>query len=124
MHVLVAEDDREMSQLFCAWLRSAGHAGIPCFDGASTLMAAMRAPIPDLIVLDLSMPAGTGQVTLEKLKRSSKTTQIPVLVVSAATDDATRTEVMAMGAGAFLAKPVTLDDFIAAVEASVKPKAS
>lgn len=70
------------------------------------------------------MPVGTGQVTLEKLKRSSKTTQIPVLVVSAATDDATRTEVMAMGAGAFLAKPVTLDDFIAAVEASVKPKAS
>ena len=70
------------------------------------------------------MPVGTGQVTLEKLKRSSKTTQIPVLVVSAATDDATRTEVMAMGAGAFLAKPMTLDDFIAAVEASVKPKAS
>lgn len=106
-----------MSQLLCAMLRSAGHQATPAFDGASAMMAAMRTPLPDLIVLDLSMPAGTGQTTLAKLKQSSRTTQIPVVVVSASKDEATREEVLALGAAEFLEKPVSPDNFIAAVEA-------
>jgi DNA-binding response OmpR family regulator len=117
MRVLVADDDRTMSQLLCAMLRSAGHQPTPAFDGASTLMAAMRAPAPDLIVLDLAMPAGSGQVTLTKLKQSSRTNQIPVLVVSASKDAATQDEVLKLGASAFLEKPVSPDTFIDAVEA-------
>lgn len=117
MRVLVADDDRQLSQLLCAMLISAGHQAIPSFDGASALMAAMRNPPPDLIVLDLSMPAGTGQSTLARLKQSSKTAMIPVLVVSASRDDATREEVRKLGAASFLAKPVNPDNFIAAIEA-------
>jgi DNA-binding response OmpR family regulator len=117
MRVLVAEDDRQMSQLLCAMLRSAGHQATPAFDGASAMMAAMRAPLPELIVLDLNMPAGTGQVTLMKLKQSSRTTQIPVLVVSAEKDPAKRAEVMGLGAAYYLEKPVSPDNFIAAIEA-------
>jgi DNA-binding response OmpR family regulator len=117
MRVLVAEDDRQMSQLLCAMLRSAGHQPTPVFDGASTLMAAMRTPAPDLVVLDLAMPAGTGQETLMKLKRSSRTNQIPVLVVSASLDAKAHDDVLALGANAYLEKPVSPDNFIAAVEA-------
>jgi DNA-binding response OmpR family regulator len=117
MRVLVADDDRQMSQLLCAMLRSAGHNATPVFDGASTLMAAMRTPAPDLIVLDLAMPAGTGQETLTKLKRSSRTNQIPVLVVSASRDPRAHDDVLALGANAYLEKPVSPDNFIAAVEA-------
>jgi DNA-binding response OmpR family regulator len=117
MRVLVADDDRQMSQLLCAMIVSAGHQAFPAFDGASTTMAAMRNPPPDLIVLDLSMPVGTGQTTLAKLKQSSKTALIPVLVVSASKDDATREEVRKLGAASFLAKPVNPDNFIAAIEA-------
>lgn len=117
MRVLVADDDRQMSQLLCAMLRSAGHNATPAFDGASTLMAAMRSPAPDLIVLDLAMPAGSGQVTLSKLKQSSRTNQIPVLVVTASKDPKAHDEVLALGASAYLEKPVSPDNFIAAVEA-------
>lgn len=117
MRVLVAEDDRMMSQLLCAMLRSAGHQPIPVYDGASAMMAAMRSPAPELIVLDLNMPAGDGRVTLSKLKQSGKTNQIPVLVVSGDQADATPDNVMALGAAAFLEKPVSPDTFIAAVEA-------
>lgn len=111
-----------MSQLLCAMLRSAGHQAMPAFDGASALMAAMRPPVPDVIVLDLNMPAGTGQVTLSKLRQSSKTMQVPVLVVSASKDAAVRAEVMALGASYYLEKPVSPDNFIAAIEA-VGPQA-
>lgn len=81
------------------------------------MMAAVRAPVPELIVLDLNMPAGTGQVTLTKLKQSSRTTQIPVLVVSASKDPAVKADVLALGASAYLEKPVSPDNFIAAIEA-------
>ena len=53
MRVLVAEDDRQMFELPCAMLQGAGHR---------------------------AMPAGDGQATLAKLKQSSKTAQIPVIV--------------------------------------------
>lgn len=117
MRVLVADDDRQMSQLLCAILQAAGHQPVPAYDGASTMMAAMRSPAPELIVLDLQMPAGDGQTTLAKLKQSSKTALIPVLVVSASKDPKTHDNVRALGAAAFLEKPVSPDTFIDAVEA-------
>jgi two-component system cell cycle response regulator DivK len=122
MRVLVADDDRVMSQLLCAMLEAAGHKAIPAFDGASTLMAAMRTPAPDLIVLDLAMPAGDGPTTLTKLKASSKTALIPVLVVSGSPDAGAHDSVRALGAAAYLQKPVSADTFIDAVEAFGREK--
>lgn len=107
-----------MSQLLCTILNSAGHRPITAYDGATTLMTAMRAPVPDLIVLDLGLPAGTGQLTLANLRQSSRTALIPVLVVSASSDQATEEQVRALGATAFLAKPVTPESFLSAVEAA------
>lgn len=46
MRVLVAEDDRAMSQLLCGLLQAAGHRPLPVHDGASAMMAAMRSPAP------------------------------------------------------------------------------
>ena len=111
-----------MSTLLCAMLQGAGHQAVQAFDGASALMAAMRAPVPHLIVLDLAMPAGDGQTTLARLKASAKTSLIPVLIVTANKDPATRDSVRSLGAAAFLEKPVTADTFIAAVEAFGREK--
>ena len=122
MRVLVAEDDRQMSQLLCAMLQHGGHQPIPVYDGASTMMTAIRQPGPDLIVLDLQMPAGDGQATLQKLKASSRTALIPVIVVSASQDPAVRDTVKGLGAITFLKKPVTADALLDAVEAYGPPK--
>jgi DNA-binding response OmpR family regulator len=116
MRVLVADDDQPMSQLLCAMLRKAGHQPVQAFDGASTLMAAMRQPAPDVIVLDLQMPAGDGQTTLTKLKQSTKTALIPVIIVSGTKDPDAATKVTLLGAASFLEKPVDPETFIAAVE--------
>lgn len=117
MRILVADDDRQLSTLLCEVLRSGGHTAVPAFDGASTMMAAMRSPAPDLIVLDLQMPAGDGHATLSKLKQSSKTTAIPVLVLTATADPAARERVRKHGAAAFLQKPVDPAAFLDAVKA-------
>jgi DNA-binding response OmpR family regulator len=121
MRVLVADDDRQFSTLACQMLMAAGHQAFPAFDGASTMMAAMRTPAPDVILLDLQMPAGDGTTTLTKLKQSAKTAMIPVLVVSATSDTSMQDRVRMMGAAGFLAKPVDPDTFIDAIEAIARP---
>jgi CheY-like chemotaxis protein len=104
-----------MSKFACSVLRSGGHEPVPAFDFMQTLMLAMRSPAPDAILLDLSMPAGTGVGVLEKLKGSFKTSHIPVIVVSGSADEATRNAVLDGGAAAFVAKPVTGEQLLAAV---------
>lgn len=44
MRILVADDDRQFSQLACQMLIAAGHQVFPAYDGASTMMSAMRTP--------------------------------------------------------------------------------
>jgi DNA-binding response OmpR family regulator len=106
-----------MSKFACSVLRAGGHEPMPAFDFMQTLMLAMRVPAPEAILLDLSMPAGTGLNVLEKLKGSFKTSHIPVIVVSGTADDDTRAAVMANGAAVFLAKPVSPEDLSAAITA-------
>jgi len=95
MRILVADDDREISTLICTLLRGAGHQAFPAFDGASTMMAAMRAPQPNLIILDVRMPAGDGQNT--------------------------RAEMMGKGAVAFMQKPFESEELLAAVAQLAPP---
>lgn len=67
------------------------------------------------------MPAGDGTTTLMKLKQSSKTALIPVLVVSATPDQSMQDRVRMMGAVGFIPKPIDPDTFIDAVEAFGPP---
>jgi CheY-like chemotaxis protein len=106
-----------MSKFACSVLRAGGHDPIPAFDFMQAIMLAMREPGPEAILLDLSMPAGTGLNVLEKLKASFKTSHIPVVVVSGTTDAAMQAAVLTAGAAAFLAKPVTAEALLGAIAA-------
>ena len=120
--VIVADDDRVMSQLLCTLLRSEGHEAIPAFDAMQALMFAMRAPLPGLVVLDINMPGGAGIETLRKLKHSAKTGGVPVIVVSGSGDPAMPGAARALGAADVLQKPVDGDAFVAAVRSVLTPK--
>lgn len=115
MKILVADDDRVFSQLICAVVREAGHKPIPAFDAMQAMMFAVRAPTPDCIILDLNMPGGAGIETLRKLKKSTKTTHIPVIVISGSTDDGITKQVMELGALTFLGKPLVPEALLVAM---------
>jgi CheY-like chemotaxis protein len=68
-------------------------------------MFAMRNE-PDVIVVDIQMPGGTGIEALKKLKASMKTAQIPVLVLSGSIEPKDEHQVTDLGAAAFVRKPV------------------
>lgn len=108
MKVLLADDDRVLTNLLSSRLRARGVEIVVAHDSMQALMSAMRSPV-DAIVLDIQMPGGTGIEALRKLKASTKTSSIPVLVLSANGDAETLAQVKALGADGFLLKPIEPD---------------
>ncbi|CAN5771189.1 N/A [soil metagenome] len=104
MNILVAEDDKALSRMICTVLQQGGHICVPAYDAMQTFMYAMK-QAPDLILLDVNMPGGTGVGVLQKLKNSTKTSSIPVVVLSGSIDPALPAQVVEMGAFRYLAKP-------------------
>jgi CheY-like chemotaxis protein len=111
VNILVAEDDKVISLLICGLLRKAGHQATPAYDQMQALMFALKSPMPNAIILDLNMPGGSGVETLRRLK-SSRTSNIPVIVLTGTVDPGAQELVESIGADAFLLKPVDRESLL------------
>jgi two-component system phosphate regulon response regulator PhoB len=118
MNIIVADDDKVLSQMICGILRESGHKPMPAFDAMQVMMFAMRQS-PDLVLLDISMPGGTGLDVLRKLKSNSKTANVPVIIITGSTDQKLPDEVLKLGASQFLPKPIDPDVLMQAVKSAV-----
>ena len=112
--IVVADDDRVIVALVADALRKAGFNVFPAFDSMQAMLGA-RQHNPKAIILDVGMPGGSGMDVLKKLKAMNKLSQIPIIVLTGATDPAIRDQAMAAGAEDFLTKPVDLAALMAAV---------
>lgn len=106
--MLIADDDRVLTHLLATRLRRLGWRVDIAHDAMQALMFAMRTA-PDVILLDINMPGGTGMEALRKLKVSVKTAQIPVAILSGSIDVRDEPAVLELGAAAFLRKPPDVD---------------
>ena len=79
-------------------------------------MYAKQKPQPDMILLDLKMPGGTGLMALERLKSSTLTAGVPVIVVSGTEDADAPRSVKDLGAIEFVKKPVDPEALADSVE--------
>jgi len=112
--VLLADDDKVQTMMLSSQLRAKGYSVAAAYDATYTFMVAMKSP-PDILVLDIQMPGGTGRAVLERLRGSSRTMQIPVVVLSGIHDPQVVSEVMLLGAAEYLHKPVDVDVLDAAL---------
>ena len=105
MHnILIADDDQVLSQSLSMRLRKAGYQTVVAFDAMQAVMLAMKTPLA-AIVLDLSMPAGSGLEVLRRLRASNRTSMLPILVLTGSVDDHAAEQVLELGADAFFKKP-------------------
>jgi two-component system phosphate regulon response regulator PhoB len=119
MNIIVADDDKVLSKMICGVLNDAGHITLPAYDAMQVMMFVMKQP-PDLVLLDINMPGGTGLDVLRKLKANSKTTGVPVIIITGRTDEKLPEDVIKLGATHFLAKPIEPTVLLDAVRKAVR----
>jgi CheY-like chemotaxis protein len=78
-------------------------------------VAEARKHRPDLIILDLGLPAGDGFIVMERIKQIPSLAVIPIIVVSARNRLENEKRAQAAGANAFLQKPVNDDELLAVI---------
>lgn len=117
MRLLVIEDEPRISSFLAQGLRAEGYGVDVAADGARGLESAFRLQ-PDLVVLDLLLPRLDGLTVLGELKR--RRPALPVLVLSARSDLATKLRGFELGASDYLAKPFALDELIARVRVQLR----
>ena len=111
--IVVIEDDRASADLLTAYLSGAALRVTTTRDGQSGLDA-VRRDKPSAVLLDIVLPGLDGWAVLEELKSAADTRDIPVIVVSIVDE---RLRGTALGAAAYLVKPVSRDDLLAALTA-------
>jgi DNA-binding response OmpR family regulator len=113
--VLVVDDDEDLVRILSLNLLTEGFEVSTAFDGMSAVMRTHK-DHPDLIILDLKMPAGDGFSVLEKIKCSTKTFAIPVVILSALPKEDMAEKAIKAGAIDYFSKPFDLEALISFIK--------
>jgi DNA-binding response OmpR family regulator len=113
--ILIVDDDQDIRRLLGIRLKSRGYEPVFAGDAISAVNQA-RKEHPDLILLDLMLPAGDGYLVMERLKAMPALEGIPVIVVSARDPVAEEERFIQSGADTFFRKPFDYDELLTAIE--------
>ncbi|MCX5707217.1 MAG: response regulator transcription factor [Candidatus Omnitrophica bacterium] len=102
--ILIIENDSELVLGLSTLLKSQGYVTIAAYDSLFGISLAHKEN-PDLIILDLGLPAGGGFYVLKNLKDSTETQGIPVLILTGQQGGDLEEKAMEMGAVGYLHKP-------------------
>jgi len=117
--VLIAEDDRDIRELVVTKLSGAGYRMIAVADGVSALNA-IREQLPDLALLDVMMPGSSGLDVIGKLRTDDRTAAVPVILLSAKSQDFDVETGLASGAVDYIVKPFSPRELVERVEAVLR----
>jgi two-component system, cell cycle response regulator DivK len=121
--VLVVEDYEDTRALLASFLREAGFRVQTANDGVGGSQKAVALK-PDLIVMDLGLPALDGLAASRRLKRDERTRRIPVVAMTASGDESRRRRAAEAGCDGFLAKPCPPEAFMKGVRRLVSRPAT
>lgn len=113
MKILVADDDPQLLRALRITLGAQGHRVVTATDGQQAIAAAVQQR-PDLIMLDLGMPALDGVQVIRAVRGWSA---VPILVVSGRTGAADKVEALDAGADDYVTKPFSIEELLARIRA-------
>lgn len=115
-HILVVDDERQITRMLRASLQSSGYAVTLANDGFEgfTQFEAVR---PDLVITDLAMPEMTG---LELTRAIRRVAQTPIIVLSVRANEVMKVTALDEGADDYLTKPFSMPELLARVRAQLR----
>ena len=114
--ILIAEDDRDIRDLLRLYLEGEGYRVLEAENGAQALILA-REQAPDMAILDVMMPEMNGFELTRALRRYS---EIPILILSARSQDNDKILGLNLGADDYIAKPFNAVEIVARVKAQLR----
>jgi len=117
-HILVVDDDRDIRELIVDYLEKSGYRASGAANGKA-MWSVLKNHQIDLIVLDIMMPGEDG-LTLCRQLRANQQQDIPVLMLTARTDDSDRILGLEMGADDYLIKPFVARELLARIKAILR----
>ncbi len=117
--ILIVDDERDIVKALMIRLQGAGYEVVTAFDGAQGVFMAHKEK-PDLIILDIRMPAGDGFSVAQRLKRSIHTFTIPVIFLTGSPEKNAAEKAMALGARFFVKKPYDPEELLDAIKRALE----
>jgi len=116
----VIDDDDEMRQAIKLMLELLEFEVNVYRDAPTASRDLLDGKIPDVLILDIMMPAVTGIDMLEFMRTKRDLRRVPVVMLSSETTDVQVDEAMGFGADAFVFKPVTLEELESAINSAIQ----
>ena len=116
MDILIVEDNKELAELLCDFLRAENYT-VSAVQTAEEALLLYERYGARLVVLDILLPGRDGFYVLEKIRRSSNT---PILIVSAKTEKEDKLNGLNLGADDYIEKPYDIDIMLAKVRGIFK----
>jgi CheY-like chemotaxis protein len=118
--VLLVDDDNTILLGIGVRLKSMGYTVYTAKDAVSAV-SAVRKSNPDVVVLDISLPAGDGFMVADRLQNLVGSAATPVIFMTASENPALRERAKKLGAAAFLTKPFGATALADAIETALSP---
>ncbi|AAZ28687.1 MULTISPECIES: phosphate regulon transcriptional regulator PhoB [Colwellia] len=117
--ILVVEDETPIREMISFVLDQNGFNAIEACDIEQAL-AKIHEPYPDLILLDWMLPGGTGVSLAKKLKQNEYTRNIPIIMLTARSDEDDKVKGFEAGVDDFVTKPFSPKELIARIKAVIR----
>ena len=119
MHILVAEDDRDIANLIAHYLQKAGWQAHLASSGDDALAYARQQPV-DVAILDVMLPGISGLEVCRVLRADRATATLPIIMVTARAEETDRIMGLEIGADDYISKPFSPNELVARVRALIR----
>lgn len=120
--ILVVEDEPAIAELLSVNLGFAGHKVLVA-ENAEIAQSIVEGQLPDLILLDWMLPGMSGVHYARKLRTDERTKEIPIIMLTARTDEGDKVEGLETGADDYITKPFSPKELMARIKAVMRRRA-
>lgn len=122
--ILVVDDEIDLANLIRHTLERTGDARVEVVTSGDAALSAVRQSPPDLVILDLNLPAIDGTEVCRILRAAPATARVPIIMLTARTSESDRVAGLDLGADDYMTKPFSLRELAARVRAVLRRRAS